>query len=268
MDIPNENIDLIEQWLNGDLTENQEIALQEKYQNDLQFQNQVKETQELINGIKMYNEQELRLKLSGIENKLESEGFFAPREPKIKRLFGFSRQWMAIAASMMLLLLGYLYTDKVNIDRGKTDIYVALIPKHLDDDLDRLESIGFASENSDDPALYNSLELIEKQKYSEAILSLNEQIQLGENNSYAYHYLGIAYYLKGQYQNALTSLKQSLDEDTPHNQIEAKFYMALVLSKIDGQIDKKKIQSLLAEVKGNTDSAYYNEANELLKLIK
>jgi len=124
-----ETVARIEQYLNGELSENDRISFEKEIQIDSELQKQVEFMRLLPKAVRAHTEMSLKNKLKEIEAKLPNVKFESeestkkPAEPPIVKMeprYVSSNYWMryAVAASVLLVLGLFLFKDEI----FKTDV--------------------------------------------------------------------------------------------------------------------------------------------------
>jgi tetratricopeptide (TPR) repeat protein len=242
-----ENTTLIEDYLNGDLPEQEAKDFEEKLETEAELAEEMalhqrirsftaeNEIQKLKNQVKGWLEEEA-------QEKPETAGKTIPLNPKIKQ-----NSWVSgirIAASVLVVLgLGWWYFATKTDTVSGNDQLAALIAKEPSN-----------LQGNDDRSLWIAAY---RAKDYEKVISLLEN--KSPKTSEEQYYLGLSYAAKADFEKAITQFDSKVIADSAYTE-KAAWAMALILLKQNRQTEAKKLLEKIA----NSDSEFNEKAKKLL----
>ena len=164
-----------------------------------------------------------------------------------------SRRWMAVAASIVILLgLGY-FTLKGSSTQSLYDDYA---------NWNELPSLTDRTQNTNDLATAETYFL--NKDYNNAIIEFEDYTSKYGNNPQVLAYLGAAYLEIEDYDKAITAF-DNLEQGGSLDSTKALWYKALVYLKAD---DKQNATKILEYILQNPNHYKYNTAKKLLEELQ
>ncbi|MBX2875976.1 MAG: hypothetical protein KTR30_27895 [Saprospiraceae bacterium] len=168
------------------------------------------------------------------------------QQPKVRRLIPW-RQSLAIAASVLVLILAYFFWPNPE----EAGLYAKY--EYVDPGLPVLMS------QSDDHAMYDALTYYGEADYATAISKLSALQKEGVNNDTIAYYLGASYLYEEQTRAAMESLA-GLTEGTGPFQARAEWLAILAALQVD---DMNQVRSRLPAILADEAHPFHNDAQQL-----
>ena len=238
-----EDIELIEAYLRGSLDEQALAAFQKRRQDDADFDREVIDYSQIINGIRTTQERDFMSKLRHWEGEIENR-----KETKVVPL----RTIFSIAASVVLVSLVGVYLFR-NGQRDHEQLFQEYFQPY--------ENV-ISERSGKNDNLQRGMELYDQKKYDEAIVELKLAAIEDPDNSSVRCYLGIAYLAAGRAQEAKTMFESIVHGDRSLIKEVAEWNLAMTYLKLDNEAAAKKI---LEEIIQQKDHLYLEQAGELLR---
>ena len=254
---------LIERFLNGQLSEEEQTFFLERMENDVEFKEQVTLEKQLVESlnddswsfleegdnseVKEYESilrnketQDIRQAISQAQ-----DAYKKTQVPKKKNWLGY-----AIAASVTILVAIAIFTNK---DKNPQELYASFLQK-----TDLLALI----DRGDYTILSSAQESFDKKEYQETIRLLS-QITDSTQNANVYLYLALSQMELNQYSDAESTLERLIKSDFLDAE-KGYWYKSLLYLKSD------QIEKLKAELKIIINNSYYkqDDAKELLSKLE
>lgn len=242
------NTDILIQYLDGTLTAEDTKNLVERFNQDKDLKQELDQLSMAVQAVKKYG---LKEKISGIHAEMMSKRDRTPKT-KVRTMYFDLRNGLRIAASILLLLVGYgVYT------------YVHVSPDNLVSP--ELQPYSFRTTRN---AETSELKQMYENKEYKNVLDLIEQNKLNQdedNFMKANSYLGLHEYGRSAeyFENIL---KQH--SDTKYH-YESEYYLALCYIKLNKPVEALHLLSL---IKADTNHKYHEKVNSTfmwkVKLLK
>jgi len=269
------NIELIEAWLNGQLSEEEKSAFEKRMKEDPDFSKEVEMYQDMMRGIDLAGEERIREASNGIERKLESEDFFK-HNSTVRTMTNNTKtkpigRWLAIAASLLVLVAAATYffgSSQESSPQMAFEKYYQPDKKNLPEILDRLEAPGLASaDKSAADSLAGALELYQKDQYTAARSALGTYLDNHPEDQVAKLYMGLSQLQLGEYAKASKHLVPLVEQKDFAQLNMAKWYLALCYSQFGTASSISNAKGLLQDLADDPDSGYYKEALGYLEFL-
>lgn len=260
MNFEEQDIVMIERYLEGNLEEQERVAFDQRLKTDEEFQQWVTHMESMVNGIKYTGRKNVMKQLAELEANLP-EVQLLEEEQEESNIVAMKpnkfRYWAAAAAAIALVLISSLFLLTYNSGQSDQDLFTAYyepysgdLSRSGDEDLvDKRERAYFA---------YG-------QGQHERAIPLFEEVIDQEPTSKLRFYLGNAYLSVGEAEKAAQQFKEVLRDSDYPLQDQSRWYLALSYLKAE-KLDMA--QTTLEEITGTPGSFYYNKAQELLAQIK
>lgn len=271
----NYNIDDLENYLNGQLGDEDRQAFQKELEADETLAAEVDFHQDILKGINSGAEQDFRGMVGNVHGKLKSEGFFAAEETsarkigekqtKIRNLRSRWVRGLAAAASIAILIsaMWWLFLQPASPDAIYANAYTPA-PDVLSVELDdRLSETGFGINKAALIGLQNGINTYNSGDYKAARTQLlafvNDAPEDGLAN-YAKFYAGLAAMEMGDYMTAASELNFLSTIENFELSNDAAWYAGLSgLQIVDIDFAKASLKKLL------NDTEYGERAREILE---
>lgn len=191
---------VIHEYLQGTLEGTELTIFENRLQQEEAFAESVAKEQTLLSGLKKAGKNQLKKKLAKVQAGLEEKGFFdtqaekkPPPIPATKVASIFNRRNLAIAASLLILVIAYFSfptASSINIDEAFAN-HFPYEDKISESIKDEISEIGYANnEKALQAQLLAALTAYNQQKYDEAIPLFNQVLSQQPDHLYAQLYLG------------------------------------------------------------------------------
>lgn len=190
----------IHAYLKGTLAEEKVKSFEQKLEQEEDFALKVEKEQHLLEGLKKAGQAKLKEKIAKVQTGLEEKGFFeesskteqvaSSNTAKIKPLF--SRRLLAIAASLLVLVVAYFaFPTEPAIDINQTFANHTPFPDRISEMIqDELSEIGYtASEKEFQEQMLEGMKEYELKGYKKAIGIFEDIIAKKPDELYATFYL-------------------------------------------------------------------------------
>jgi predicted negative regulator of RcsB-dependent stress response len=248
--------EIIDRYLNGELSEEELKDFNKLLESDLQLRRELSLEKDLNKIILETDIYEFGNKVKATREamllqKPNPNGF-----DKTVRLR--SKKWYLLAASIIVLvgLLGYLYFLQ-NQQISSEKLFLQYYSKYHSDIAARS-----GDEISNDPFILG-LNEYEDDNYNDAIRYLNQEINEDSLNFTAQLYLGISYMEKNNLDKAIDVFKSIINESGNMFIGQAKWYLALTYLKTDDVDYREETKNLLSSIIQNKG----DRAKEALELL-
>lgn len=260
----------IHDYLKGNLSAKKVTILEKRMQQDEDFVQKVEKEQQLLEGLKAAGKEQLRGKLAKVQEGLAEKGFFEEATdqtrntaPAAKVVSIFSRRNLAIAASLLILVLAYFNfprTTTADIDQTFASHfpYKDKISELIKDEI---SEVGYAaSEKALQEQLLAALTAYNQKQYQKAIPLFNQVLAEQPNQLYAQLYLGQSY-INLENWAAATQILQPLGENTSFPlRADALWGTAFGLLKMEKSKETRPILQQLTQF----ENPYQTAATEFL----
>jgi len=241
MKVDEEDIELIEAYMRGDLDEQALASFQKRRQDDPEFDQQVTDCTRIIKQIQSSNEKEFMHKLRGWDTEIDSR-------PKLKILT--VRTIFSIAASVLIIALAGVYMFRNN-EATREQLFQEYFQPY--------ENV-IAERSGENDSQQAAMELYDQQKYDEAIIELNLASGKDPDNTALKCYLGIAYLAVNDTQKS-KAIFEALALGGPSLFKEvAEWNLAMTYLKLD---DEKPLNRTLEGIIQQKNHLFREQASEL-----
>ncbi len=233
------SFDHIDRYIRGELTPRETSEFEEELRSDPELKERVEEQREILNGLRMGFNRELK-------DMLENEERRITKKPEMKRLWLFPT--IGIAAVVTLLIVGYFaLIDSIDTNDLYSKYYAAY---------PNVESPVARSEEADN----NPFNAYEQGNYRMALSIFQELLTAEPENDALLFYSGICYLELNQPSEALSQFEETIMLSSPEFSRPAIWYSSLAHLK-EGNISRSS--ALLNSLLDNQD-LYSRKASELL----
>ena len=171
----------------------------------------------------------------------------APKPAKVRRLVSW-RQGLAIAASVLVLIIAYVFWPGSSENGGLYAQY-----EYIDPGLPVLMS------QSEQHAMYDALTYYSEEDYATAISKLSALQTQGINNDTISYYLGASYLYEKQASTAMENLAALTTEAGP---FRARAEWLTLLAALQ-QEDLEQVRNLLPSILADETHPFHNKAQQL-----
>lgn len=255
-------------------TEEENQRLENRQKLDVDFADQIANHADMVKGIYLNGEDELKVNLGEITKELEQEGYFGPHEEvnspaKIRSMYT-RRFWMAVAASILVLVVSIplLLSDggggsTPNLaEVGKFEPYEDKLsePVRLE-----LSELGMAGSTKGLETLQKGLEAYKLKDYVQSAQFFEEYLNAEPSQHYiikTQFYLSVSYVGQEKYETAI-GLLENLDGNGNFEwKADVQWYLGLAYFKSK---EKAKAKAIFEKLKDN--NKYKNKVSDLLKVL-
>lgn len=231
---------LIEKYFEGDLDEKGLSIFQEKLESDAAFAEAFRMEEDIMAGIEMFGNEELRKQLEKIGEE-ESGG------AKIKNINAGRRRWLWGAAAVFALAVVGRFVLGRN-EKTTEELYAEYA----------VHDFSFTEQSSGGNDLAEAEKYLKRSEYAEAKTVLNKYLRENPEDVQARMALGISHLELGESAEALSIFKKT-EVETPALKNDAIWYVALAfLKKGDVKSTKEELKKI------SQNSARYKMAVQLL----
>lgn len=283
MDSKYTNEELIEKWINNELSDAELIEFEKKMETDTEFKKDAELSKDIAISIDHSGQEDLRKKLQKTESNLEQEDFFSTNS-NIKTMKPQNEKssigkWIGMAAAVLLLLGAAMFLLNQNDDKG-TDPVIATtdgdpkeaFKKYYKPDkkevaklIAEYESLGFADpEKAQKDSLSTALKLYSENKFEEARVLLSAYITNYPKDNVANLYMGLCLLQQSEYAKASRFLEDVVQDDKFQQNTMAKWYLGLCYSQFGSKQGLDKTRTIMNEL-ANTE--YHQEARNYLSMM-
>jgi hypothetical protein len=241
------NIDLIEQFLNGELDDDEKASVEKTIRDDADFAREVEMQKLLMDGIRYSGRKKFREKLKTWDEELLQEGDSGEVTPRSRTL-----RWYYVAASLSVIVIaaGILLTN-MGTDYAKVSSLHFKPYQHL--------PTSTRGGTDDQNALERIIQDYDQGNYNETIQQI-QALDPGDQTELSNFILANSYQAIDEFQKAIT-LYDGIIKSHGLFEYPSRWYVALCYLSID-QYGKAK--PLLEELAAS-NSSYSREAKDLLK---
>ncbi len=238
------NIELIDNYLKGNLSDNAAQEFEHRLETDTTFAASVALQKDVVSGIESHFDTQLKEKLQHVENEFTKD----EKETKVIPL----RNWkpLAIAASVVLIV-AFSYLKFFNTPNTQ-DVYLSYYEPY--------PNIVSPSERSAESQKQDAMSFYEKGDYETAASLFITDLKTSPNSDYIQFYMALSQLSLKNAKDAIPLLKNLANQDNSKFQAPAAWYLALSYTQAgDSNSAKKQLQSIIA---GEGD--YAKRAEKLL----
>jgi len=264
--------DLVENWLNNNLEEEEKKEFEIRLKSDSVFSEKVSLIKDMILSIEYESENKIRKTLTKTESNLKKNNFFEKNKTDItmeNNNKGNMKLWIGIAASLLIIVA---IVFNLNSDKGEMkDVFAKYnVPEKtiLPGILDRLEASGLAdNDKKAKDSLAQALTLFENYKYKEAKTALYKYLEVHPEDKTAQLYMGLSLFSMEKYGKATEYLMPLVNDNEFAFLNTAKWYLALSYTQFKTKETKQKAIELMKEL-ASVNSEYQGEANDYLQYLQ
>ncbi len=230
MEKDQQNIELIDNYLKGNLSDHAVQEFEQKLKTDTAFSAAVALQKDIISGIESHFDAQLKEKLQNIESEFSQD----KKETKVIPL----QNWkpLAVAASVVLILaVGYL---KFFSAPNTQEVYLSYYEPY--------PNIVSPSERSAESQKQDAMAFYEKGEYKTAISLFDTDLATSPNSDYLQFYMALSQLSLKNTEEAIPLLTNVVRHDNSKFQAPAAWYLALAYTQ-QGEIDsaKNQLQSII-----------------------
>jgi len=238
VDSNNIDLDLVREYVNGTLPEEQLKALEERLKQDQTFAEEFEHQKELVESVVLFNRTQLKQQLSSEDKSGQKSSTLGS---------GGRRWWLAAASLVLMVVAGYfLLWDQVDNEQLFSEYYQPYYNV-------------LADNQRSGNGVSNAMKWYDQGDYTKALESLNNESIDAEGRLISF-YKGICYLELNQIDQAesvFTNLKQQPDFELHQ---AAHWYLGLSYLKGGNLVDAKNVFKELADKKG----PYQQRAQQVL----
>lgn len=256
-----ENIDLIERYLDNRLSAEELTEFEQRKKDDKKFNELVTEMNTLVQGIRFSEREKLREELADLEAGLPEVEAKLKAETKVEKgkvVFLKRRAFQMAVAASVVIAFGLFYVLRPTAMSGD-DLFNEFY-KPYPNIIHGVERSVIPELTLEQKAYYN----YEAGNYQEAINLFDEFLQENSNDNYARFYKAVSYMGLGDYTQTIPQLEVLIAEDIELSN-QAQWYLGLALVKTE---QYEKATEVLTKLSQST-SSYAPKAQQVLdKLTK
>lgn len=247
MEQEEKDIELIEAYHQGRLSEEETAEFDKRRDEDKDFNRKVEDYMHIMNEIRSFGEQDFMKKLNSWEKDIAGE-----KEAKVIPL----KRILSIAAAIIIILIpiGYLLMSD-EVQRAPQELYTAYFEPYEDVISERSEGSGL---------LEQGLNAYNQENYRQAITYLEGFVKENPEDNSAKAYLGIAYLAVNESDKAEATLKDVSQDATGLFKEVSEWYLALAYLNLNRPALTK---DQLIDITSKPDHMYHSKAKELLQEI-
>lgn len=204
--------------------------------------------EELAAEITSLQDMRTAIEAAGLRDQLTAVLPKVTRKPAKVRSMVSWRQGLAIAASVLVLIIAYVFWPNNGEEAGLYAQYEYIDP-----------GVPVLMSQSDDHAMYDALTYYSEEDYATAISKLAALQGQGHNNDTIAYYLGASYLYERQAEAALESLADLTKREGPF-QARAEWLSALAALQLQ---DVDKVRALLSAIIADEDHPFHDNAKQL-----
>lgn len=237
--------EIIEKYLNGDLSAKELEDFNVKLETDNLFKQEVALYKEINNSLK--NKYQHKEKEENLKQSLDKMGTkYFQKEAQKKKSLPFKRYLLRISSIAAIIIISFFLL------KPQTSLY---------DQFAEHANLEIQVKGDNDEILLNASKLYNSEKYSEAIPLLEEYLRLNPEDTEIQISLGIALLESNKNEDAIVIFEHVNSQNNIFKN-KAIWYLALANIKLDHKEESKKyLESIPAE------SFYYKKAQKLLKKL-
>lgn len=245
MEANNNHIDLIEKYLNNDLSQEEKQSFDQKVHTDSEFAHEFEKRQAAHTAIDFLIAQSLKSDLEALEEEEAQQGKVISLQKRKRNRFVL----LSLAASL-LLLIGY-FSLFVNDNLGSTGPQLAAANYETPD-----YNIQRGTPNVDfEDLVTKGINALKQKQYQTAITALDSVTQGNEYYIIAQFYLAHAYFQAEQYEQAEQAFDMVSNSNDIRYQEDADWYSLLACLAKDGDCTAK-----LDQLADDNDHSYQQQA--------
>ena len=276
-------LDLIEQYIRGELVGEALANFEAQLQNDPALREEVELFRDIMSGTELAGKEELDDEIKATHQDLKAAGFFdkieeqksETKEQKVTgttdgKVIGMRSWWAAAATIALLLVAGYFILNPggdPNAEEVLAEIYHPE-SKAIDGIIDDLVSSGMAA--PDDPhadSLAAALKMYKKEEFEDAHSYLTALVQRDPDDHVAKLYLGLSFMQQNNYPEAAKYFQEvSAVEGFRHKPV-ADWYLALSYIGFNSEDGWERAKKQLDLIANDPESDYREDARNALKLL-
>lgn len=259
----NLDYDKIDRYIEGRMSTEELQDFEQKLKVDETLADAVALQSDLLKGIELFGDQQLRENIQQAEqNYTKKESFRKQQKPRVIKLFSIRN--MAIAASFLILIVASYFLLRPTDQPGRLYAnYFQMDQPALDNEIEELSLIGMGiADRERRDQLKSGLELVQAQQYEEAVTVLRAHLQTYPEDEVAGYFLGLSLMQTKSFEQAILALAPlEADKESEYNE-EATWLQALSWLQLeDGQNNAVQLLEQIAEESGT----YSSQAALLLK---
>lgn len=266
----------IDAFIAGNLDDDKKAGFDTRLANDTDFASDVTMQKDLLKGIELGADNDLRDKIRGIHQNLDSEKFFekqdhtaiirplnAENSAKIRRI---GVQWWAAAASIALVIAAGFWL----FNPAKPTTYDNIVTQYFQAESNRVKDVyselsaeGFATDKLRNNSLKMALEAYQAKNYVTAKSLLAAHVVQFKDDFDAQFYLSMTYMSLHENTQAIPFLTNLLNNTGSGWMKEAKWHLALIYWNMPEKHDTAVLY--LKGISADNSSLYQAQASEILK---
>lgn len=250
MRVEEEDIELIERYLNSELSPEELDAFKQRLEVDSAFAEKVDDYKAIITGVRHLGHKKFTEELAAWEHEIKNE------ETAVQTIDLRARRWkkyLAVAAAVVLLILSLLYFMVPRAPVNTEDLFTAYFVPYDDvvsvrDGRENDETLGYALQNYGDG------------KYKEAIPYFQSYLSTDSQNHDAMFYLGTSALAEKNTAVAVPPLRELVAQRSIYAE-QAAWYLALAALL---ENNKESARTQLKDIAENKSHSMHEKAEELL----
>lgn len=236
MDNNLKHLELIEAYLEGNLSEEEKVDFEVRLLVDKDLEEEVELYKKIVGGFQDIRSENIRKKLQAIDDDIDSNN----HKPSTKFYW-----WAGLAACLIFVQI-YLNNSRPNIP---------LPPE---------EGLPVLMGENDNIAFQNSMQLFKSGNYKLSIANFNKQLLIKPSNDTLLFYLGYSEIMEKEYNKASQHLNKLSDNKLSVFYLKALYYLAYSNYKNNCPENALKI---LQQLKSESNNPFPSETNLFLKVL-
>jgi len=242
--------EIIEQDINGELSEEESILVKNRIKTQSQFANDYKLQLEIDEAISENEIMDLRENIQNIFNQKSTV-----KKGIIKELISFDSYLKPAIAAAITVVLVVASILLFNTSTNYTNDQLFTMNFESIPTISNTRSVS----NNSNQLMNNAFQLYEQKQFNEAIVIFNKF----ESNTLSQFFLGISYIEINQYQNASIAFSEILNDNNNLFTEDSRWYLGLCYLKLDNTQKAKELFNKIV----NSNSIYKSKAKKILKSL-
>ncbi len=246
----------IDRYLEGKMSTEESQDFEEKLKADEALADALALQTDLLKGIALFGDQQLRENIQQAERKVTS-GETLEKQPKTRIISLFSTRNLAIAASFLILIVaGYFLLRPSNQPGRLYANYFEMDQTTLENELENLSLLGMGiADRERRDQLKAGLDLVQAAEYDEATTALQDHLKIYPQDEAAIYFLGLSLMQINSFEEAINVLAPfEANKESDYHE-DALWFQALSwLQMKDGTDNAIRLLQQIAEGSGSNSS--------------
>lgn len=271
-------IEAIEDYLSENTSKEEKLAFEKQLTENEALAQEFKLYQNMMGGIDLEGTDLMRDELKDIQQKLEAENFFAKKEttPKIVKMKNTKKSnktWLAIAASLLVLVVAgmlLLSPNKMTRTEALTKFdHNKKANELLEQQINEYEGLGMADpERGKKDSIAQMLNQYKDGDYQESYNAATEFLSRYPDDNVALYFAGMSKFQDSKFSKAVEWLSASTKQKDGVFYDQARWYLALSYTMLNTNVGDDNAIKLMQQIKDSPDSQFKTEAEWHLSFLK